>query len=57
MMALILIMKQMLILLRQNHTCCPNARGRQQSETVGVISKLESSEKYGNSISAVHGLK
>ena len=50
MLAMILIMNQMLILLRQNHAFLPKARGIKQSETSVMISKLESQQTYGKSI-------
>ena len=49
--SLLLIMKQILTPLRQNHACLPKARGIKQSEIVGLISKLKSSETRGKNIS------
>ena len=39
---IILMMKQMLISLTQNHPCLLKARGKKQREAVAVISKLNS---------------
>ena len=47
--SVILIIKQMLIVLTQNHACLWDTRGIKQSYTVGVISKFKSQEICRNS--------
>lgn len=49
-LGMIFIMKEILILLRQNHACLLKVGEMKQSETVGVISKLESLKTGGKSI-------
>lgn len=44
------VMKQILIILTQNHACIPKAGEIKQSVTIGLINKLESQERCRKSI-------